>query len=258
MTQRTIARPAQASSSNAQVPPSGSVGESPPPWLPHGWEARRTTEGRLYYVDHNTRTTSWQLPTEPSGNLPVLETDNEDIGARPERRPLPAGWERRVDQQGRTYYVDHNTRSTSWHDPRGTATHAHHAIPTSLSSTNLGPLPSGWQMRMTSTARLYYVDHNTQKTTWDDPRLPSALDADAPQYKRDFRQKVVSLRSHTTLQLRPGTCKITLRRSHLFEDAYREIMRHNPDDMKKKLDIRFDGESGLDYGGLTRFVGIRE
>jgi E3 ubiquitin-protein ligase NEDD4 len=222
--------------------------------LPHGWEARRTVEGRLYYVDHNTRTTSWHLPFESSAS--AHETDNEDISVRPRRGPLPAGWERRLDGQGRTYYVDHNTRSTTWHDPRqDTAARAPPTRVSSRSTTNLGPLPSGWQMRMTSTGRLYYVDHNTQATTWDDPRIPSALDADAPQYKRDFRQKVISLRSHTTLQLRPGTCKIKLRRSHLFEDSYREVMRHCPDDLKKKLDIRFDGESGLDYGGLTRFVG---
>ncbi|KAG9318421.1 C2 domain-containing protein [Chiua virens] len=31
--------------------------------------------------------------------------------------PLPAGWERRMDPLGRTYYVDHNTRTTTWNRP---------------------------------------------------------------------------------------------------------------------------------------------
>jgi E3 ubiquitin-protein ligase NEDD4 len=31
--------------------------------------------------------------------------------------PLPRGWERRVDHLGRTYYVDHNTRTTTWNRP---------------------------------------------------------------------------------------------------------------------------------------------
>ncbi|CAG8811471.1 28321_t:CDS:2, partial [Racocetra persica] len=31
--------------------------------------------------------------------------------------PLPPGWERRVDHLGRTYYVDHNTRTTTWTRP---------------------------------------------------------------------------------------------------------------------------------------------
>lgn len=30
---------------------------------------------------------------------------------------LPPGWERRVDNLGRTYYVDHNTRTTTWTRP---------------------------------------------------------------------------------------------------------------------------------------------
>lgn len=34
--------------------------------LPTGWEARRTTKGRIYYVDHNTRTTTWNDPRDRS------------------------------------------------------------------------------------------------------------------------------------------------------------------------------------------------
>ncbi len=40
----------------------------------------------------------------------------------------------------------------------------------------LGPLPSGWEMRMTSAGRIYFVDHNSRITTWDDPRLPSSVE----------------------------------------------------------------------------------
>lgn len=47
-----------------------------------------------YYVDHNTRSTSWERP-----------------------QPLPPGWEVRRDMRGRIYYVDHNTRSTTWQRP---------------------------------------------------------------------------------------------------------------------------------------------
>lgn len=47
-----------------------------------------------YYVDHNTRSTSWERP-----------------------QPLPPGWEVRRDPRGRVYYVDHNTRTTTWQRP---------------------------------------------------------------------------------------------------------------------------------------------
>ncbi len=57
----------------------------------------------------------------------------------------------------------------------------------------LGPLPLGWEIRITSTRCIYFVDHNTRTTTWDDLRQPSMVNADdAPQYKRDYRRKIVS------------------------------------------------------------------
>ncbi|KAI8353359.1 hypothetical protein BD560DRAFT_456112 [Blakeslea trispora] len=33
-----------------------------------------------------------------------------------------------------------------------------------------GPLPPGWEERRTPTGQLYFIDHNTKATTWDDPR----------------------------------------------------------------------------------------
>ena len=38
----------------------------------------------------------------------------------------------------------------------------------------------------------------------------------------------------------------------VFEDSYAEIMRCQPADLKKRLMIKFEGEDGLDYGGLSR------
>lgn len=120
------------------------------------------------------------------------------------------------------------------------------------SVSQLGPLPSGWEMRLTSTARVYFVDHNTKTTTWDDPRLPSSLDQNVPQYKRDFRRKLIYFRSQPALRPIPGQCHIKVRRTHIFEDSYAEIMRQQPNDLKKRLMIKFDGEDGLDYGGVSR------
>ncbi|KAI5303450.1 ER membrane glycoprotein subunit of the GPI transamidase complex-like protein [Ascosphaera pollenicola] len=115
-----------------------------------------------------------------------------------------------------------------------------------------GPLPSGWEMRLTNTARVYFVDHNTKTTTWDDPRLPSSLDQNVPQYKRDFRRKLVYFRSQPALRITTGQCHIKVRRNAIFEDSYAEIMRQSASDLKKRLMIKFEGEDGLDYGGLSR------
>ena len=78
---------------------------------------------------------------------PVATSSNGAAAAVEE--PLPAGWEMRYDVYGRKYYVDHNTRSTSWERPQ--------------------PLPHGWEIRRDQRGRIYYVDHNTRTTTWQRP-----------------------------------------------------------------------------------------
>ncbi|XP_016118154.1 E3 ubiquitin-protein ligase NEDD4-like [Sinocyclocheilus grahami] len=47
-------------------------------------------------------------------------TDSTDPGSqRPQQLlpPLPPGWEEKVDNLGRTYYVNHNNRTTQWKRP---------------------------------------------------------------------------------------------------------------------------------------------
>ncbi|GAA5833840.1 hypothetical protein JCM11251_005983 [Rhodosporidiobolus azoricus] len=41
-----------------------------------------------------------------------LEVTDDQLGS------LPSGWERRVNASGRAYFVDHNTKTTTWDDPR--------------------------------------------------------------------------------------------------------------------------------------------
>uniref|UniRef100_A0A8C8ZPU7 E3 ubiquitin-protein ligase n=1 Tax=Prolemur simus TaxID=1328070 RepID=A0A8C8ZPU7_PROSS len=138
--------------------------------LPSGWEQRKDPHGRTYYVDHNTRTTTWERP-----------------------QPLPPGWERRVDDRGRVYYVDHNTRTTTWQRPTMESVrnfeqwqsqrnqlqgamqqfnqrYLYSASVLAAENDPYGPLPPGWEKRVDSTDRVYFVNHNTKTTQWEDPR----------------------------------------------------------------------------------------
>ncbi|KAI9632877.1 ubiquitin-protein ligase [Dioszegia hungarica] len=268
--------------------------------LPEGWERRIDHLGRQYYVDHNTRTTTWNRPSDSqSSNTANQATSTTEARARHNQRtladdmldvqhgsagtgattptaggaavpgaqsnvtsvgagPLPAGWEQRFTPEGRPYFVDHNTRTTTWVDPRRQqllrviAPGQGNLSVQPQTVSQLGPLPSGWEMRLTSTARVYFVDHNTKTTTWDDPRLPSSLDQNVPQYKRDFRRKLIYFRSQPALRSNTGQCHIKVSRESIFEGSYTEIMRQSPNDLKKRLMIKFEGEDGLDYGGLSR------
>ena len=81
----------------------------------------------------------------------------------------------------------------------------------------LCPLPSSGEMRMTSMWCIYFVNHKTRATTWDDPRLPSTGDADALHYALRARW-CISRASHRCGLLRTqsvyaegGCSRITLR-----------------------------------------------
>lgn len=227
--------------------------------IPDGWELRHAADGRPYYVDHSTRTTTWVHPREHMAAAAALHRPQPAPAPAPTPAPtasdvvpLPQGWEERQTPDGRPYFVDHSNRTTSWADPRASQAQAVVAsIPTTQSALNLGALPSGWEMRMTSSGRIYFVDHNTRTTSWDDPRLPSN-DPTAPQYKRDYRRKVVYFRSQPPMREVPGKCDIKVRRGLVFEDSFTAVMRLNKEDTKRRLMLRFEGEDGLDYGGVSR------
>jgi E3 ubiquitin-protein ligase NEDD4 len=141
---------------------------------------------------------------------------------------------------------------TTWIDPRREV--APPVAAAAATNANLGPLPSGWEMRLTSTGRVYFVDHNTKTTTWDDPREPSNVDGNAPQYKRDYRRKVVYFRSQPAMRVLNGKCELQVRRNMVLEDSYEAVMKMSPEDLKRRLMITFVGEEGLDFGGVSRCV----
>lgn len=236
--------------------------------LPPGWE-RRSAQGRAYYVDHNTRTTNWQRPSPQNQSaaprpVPTIPAPSRNVSltvsppAAPSDPgtyadvPLPLGWEERRTPEGRPYFVNHHTRSTTWVDPRRSQPTPVATNPSN--NANLGPLPSGWEMRLTSTGRIYFVDHNTRTTAWDDPRLPTHVDDSAPQYKRDYRRKVVYFRSQPKMRVGPGKCEVRVRRGRILEDSFGSIMGLDGEELKRRLMVHFEGEDGLDYGGVSRLV----
>ncbi|XP_056108039.1 NEDD4-like E3 ubiquitin-protein ligase WWP2 isoform X3 [Rhinichthys klamathensis goyatoka] len=266
-----LSRPALSSPSLSSDPPAGTDGPAPPPAtdappttdqtsittetqatdaLPTGWEQRILPHGRVYYVDHNTKTTTWE-------------------------RPLPPGWEKRVDQRGRFYYVDHNTRTTTWQRPTAESVRNYEQWqsqrsqlqgamqqfnqrylyqPSGVAVENdpLGALPPGWEKRQDN-GRVYYVNHNTRTTQWEDPRTQGSRQGGSPgAYDRSFRWKYHQFRFLCHSNALPSHVKISVSRQTLFEDSFQQIMNMKPYDLRRRLYIIMRGEEGLDYGGIAR------
>ncbi|TEA38542.1 hypothetical protein DBR06_SOUSAS110454, partial [Sousa chinensis] len=293
----TATLPATAMPEEGEEPSTSGTQQLPaaaqaPDALPAGWEQRELPNGRVYYVDHNTKTTTWE-------------------------RPLPPGWEKRTDPRGRFYYVDHNTRTTTWQRPtaeyvrsyeqwqsqrnqlQGAMQHFSQRFLYQSSSAPtdhdpLGPLPPGWEKRQDN-GRVYYVNHNTRTTQWEDPRTQGMIQEPAlppgwemkytsegvryfvdhntrtttfkdPRpgfesgtkqgspgaYDRSFRWKYHQFRFLCHSNALPSHVKISVSRQTLFEDSFQQIMNMKPYDLRRRLYIIMRGEEGLDYGGIAR------
>ncbi|GMT25321.1 hypothetical protein PFISCL1PPCAC_16618 [Pristionchus fissidentatus] len=68
--------------------------------------------------------------------------------------PLPPNWEVAYADNGEKYFIDHNTGTTQWNDPR--------------------ELPSGWEQVDDPVYGTFYVDHLNKLTTYDRPLANAA------------------------------------------------------------------------------------
>uniref|UniRef100_A0A8C9W7K7 Membrane-associated guanylate kinase, WW and PDZ domain-containing protein 1 n=1 Tax=Scleropages formosus TaxID=113540 RepID=A0A8C9W7K7_SCLFO len=79
--------------------------------------------------------------------------------------PLPKNWEMAYTETGMVYFIDHNTKTTTWLDPRL----AKKAKPPEKCED--GELPYGWEKIEDPQYGIYYVDHINQKTQFENPVL---------------------------------------------------------------------------------------
>ncbi|XP_038606127.1 E3 ubiquitin-protein ligase NEDD4 isoform X4 [Tachyglossus aculeatus] len=242
--------------------------------LPPGWEEKQDDKGRSYYIDHNSRTTTWMKPAtqttseaaQPSSSqsssvshqpqTAATDSSQHSLHQQPELQQgfLPKGWEVRHAPNGRPFFIDHNTKTTTWEDPR-LKIPAHLRRKTSTDPIDLGPLPPGWEERTHTDGRLFYINHNIKRTQWEDPRLQNvAITGPAVPYSRDYKRKYEFFRKKMKKQSDiPNRFEMKLRRTAILEDSYRRIIAvKRADFLKARLWIEFDGEKGLDYGGVAR------
>ncbi|XP_051562390.1 membrane-associated guanylate kinase, WW and PDZ domain-containing protein 3-like isoform X2 [Myxocyprinus asiaticus] len=76
--------------------------------LPYNWEMAYTETGMVYFIDHNTKSTTWLDPRLVKKAKPPEKCEDGE---------LPYGWEEIDDPQYGTYYVDHINQRTQFENP---------------------------------------------------------------------------------------------------------------------------------------------
>uniref|UniRef100_A0A8B9TEV2 HECT-type E3 ubiquitin transferase n=1 Tax=Anas platyrhynchos TaxID=8839 RepID=A0A8B9TEV2_ANAPL len=223
-------------------------------WQRRNWEARIDSHGRIFYVDHVNRTTTWQRPTAPPA--PQILQRSNSIQQMEQLN-------RRYQSIRRTMTNDRPEEHTNAVDGAGEETDFHHSnadfrrenvLPHSTSRSRLTlllqsppvkflispefftvlhsnpsayrmftnntclkhmitkhnrdlvgflnmfankqlELPRGWEMKHDHQGKAFFVDHNSRTTTFIDPRLP--LQSSRPTSALVHRQHLTRQRSHS-------------------------------------------------------------
>ncbi|KAK0168409.1 hypothetical protein PV327_002212 [Microctonus hyperodae] len=212
-------------------------------------ESRQHRSSAISQSDDNVDSPAGSRRSSEQPTLPIPNGDG-----------LPPGWSMQLAPNGRMFFIDHNERATTWVDPRTgrPSPMPNHNVPSATPRSDLdqlGPLPEGWEERVHTDGRIFFIDHNTRTTQWEDPRMSNPqIAGPAVPYSRDYKLKYEYLKS----QLRkpssvPNKFEIKVARNNILEDSYRIISSVNRVEiLKTKLWVEFEGEVGLDYGGLAR------
>ncbi|XP_066941887.1 protein kibra isoform X1 [Macrobrachium rosenbergii] len=78
--------------------------------LPSGWEIGHDYDGKIYFIDHNNKKTTW---IDPRDSYTKAQTFADCVG-----HELPYGWEECYDPQIGVYYIDHINKQNQIEDPR--------------------------------------------------------------------------------------------------------------------------------------------
>ncbi|KAL3981448.1 PDZ domain (Also known as DHR or GLGF) family protein [Acanthocheilonema viteae] len=102
--------------------------------------------------------------------------------------PLPPNWEIAYSDQGEKYFVDHNTGTTQWEDPRD--------------------LPDGWEKVDDGIYGTFYVDHVNRRTQYERPSsssLQKVTDVIVPSHSYAYANNHDASSSTKTLLTNNGT-----------------------------------------------------
>ncbi|XP_051746829.1 membrane-associated guanylate kinase, WW and PDZ domain-containing protein 2a isoform X6 [Ctenopharyngodon idella] len=150
-------------------------------------------------------------PSETSTDAPKEETEPPKSPPKPDENdelgPLPDNWEMAYTEKGEVYFIDHNTKTTSWLDPRL----AKKAKPPEECKEN--ELPYGWEKIDDPIYGTYYVDHINRRTQFENPVLEAKRRLQQQQQMQS--QGLSSLPLPTVYRVEESPSSATLPRARL-------------------------------------------
>ncbi|KAG0412180.1 hypothetical protein HPB47_010695, partial [Ixodes persulcatus] len=166
--------------------------------LPEGWEQRRAATGRVYYVNHWSRSTQWEKPVRPGYELlgvaspngaPPCPPPQGGRGGQRQSMPPPAcpvappnqDWGQAPPLPGEDGDPPPPCEGPPPNARRRSTRHRNYLARNQLHRAT-ADLPEGYEVRTTQQGQVYFYHVATGVSTWHDPRVPrdlGSLDPDA-------------------------------------------------------------------------------
>uniref|UniRef100_A0A8C1KBZ7 Membrane-associated guanylate kinase, WW and PDZ domain-containing protein 1 n=1 Tax=Cyprinus carpio TaxID=7962 RepID=A0A8C1KBZ7_CYPCA len=185
------------------------------------------------------------LPSKP----PALPPDQDPLG------PLPDNWELAYTESGEMYFIDHNTKTTSWMDPR--CQDKQRKLPEDCDDDGkilaldlfVSELPPGWEKIDDPVYGVYYVDHINRKTQYENPVLEARRQKqlDAQQSPEDGHPQSIPLPFFTR---NPAELKGTFISTKLLKSrrgfGFTVVGGDEPDEFLQIKSLVLDGPAAVD------------
>lgn len=155
--------------------------------LPEGWEERRTASGRVYYVNHFTRSTQWEKPTRSayenevannnsssSSNNSNNNSNSNNSSNNSSNRPSPHQ-SSNTSNSNSNHNNSENNSSSSAHPASRRRSTRHRNYLSRNQLHQAAELPEGYEIRTTQQGQVYFYHIATGVSTWHDPRVPRDL-----------------------------------------------------------------------------------
>ncbi|CAH1273695.1 SMURF2 [Branchiostoma lanceolatum] len=153
--------------------------------LSTSWEERRTSSGRVQYLNHITRSVQWDRPQRPAIEYTPSSRDrdreNEERQARRASQLLELQQQQQLQQQLAQQQQQQQQQAAAQGDSsrnngvsrrRSSQRHRNYINRSELHRLEL---PEGYEQRTTQQGQVYFLHTQTGVSTWHDPRVPRDL-----------------------------------------------------------------------------------
>ncbi|XP_050388537.1 transcriptional coactivator YAP1 isoform X2 [Patella vulgata] len=204
--------------------------QPPEPHLQTGKEGSAESTG--YSASNTTSTPNFSIAHTRVRSSPASLSQTQTLSTAPPppcsqhvrqhsydlaEEPLPPGWSIGVTVVGQRYFLNHETQTTTWQDPRKTqsttnllnpqqqqpapAQQQQHAMqqqqaaggssnqPPQIINVDKIPLPPGWERAFTNEGECYYIHHVERTTSWFHPSVPAHLQRPTMRLQQTVQQQ---------------------------------------------------------------------